>query len=146
MVHVAGLLHDIGRLGLLAAHPDEYTRLALSALESIEGILEAERSLCGMDHCSAGLLLARAWHLPEALQVVIAGHHGEARDRSILSLVQLCCRLADDLMFPATPHRAVALPTETVQAYAPVAVRQAVEDRISEAQRLAIEAIRSLDF
>jgi len=31
LAHIAGILHDLGRMGLLAAHPAEYTRLALAA-------------------------------------------------------------------------------------------------------------------
>jgi HD-like signal output (HDOD) protein len=31
LAHTAGIMHDLGRMGLLAAHPTEYTQLALAA-------------------------------------------------------------------------------------------------------------------
>jgi HD superfamily phosphodiesterase len=31
LAHIAAILHDLGRMGLLAAHPTEYTQLALAA-------------------------------------------------------------------------------------------------------------------
>jgi HD-like signal output (HDOD) protein len=48
LAHVAGLLHDIGRLGLLAARPKEYGAFALSAQANTPGILAAEAGQFGM--------------------------------------------------------------------------------------------------
>jgi HD-like signal output (HDOD) protein len=42
--HIAAMMHDLGRMGLLAGHTEEYTVLALSAWETVDEILRPERS------------------------------------------------------------------------------------------------------
>jgi len=86
-------MHDLGRMGLLAAHPTEYTRLALAAHDTEADIRAAEQAQFGMDHCRAGSLLARAWGLPEALHRTAECHHEESCRGDLLSLVHLSCRL-----------------------------------------------------
>ena len=82
VVHVGALLHDLGRLGLLAAHPTDYSALALTAYDTTADILAAERSKFGMTHCQAGALLAKAWRLPLPLQQMMRHHHDDPFRRS----------------------------------------------------------------
>ncbi len=50
-----GLLHDIGRLGLLVAWPDDYSRILEEAnRDGGVPLLELERQLLNMDHCEVG--------------------------------------------------------------------------------------------
>jgi len=110
--HVIALLHDLGRNGLLAAFPERYTTLACSAYGSTAEILEAELAAFGMTHCHAGALLAHAWHLPPIFEEVAEGHHDPASDSPLVSLVQLRCRLADDLTYQAIQRCDVGGPEE----------------------------------
>ena len=53
LAHIAAIMHDLGRMGLLAAHPTEYTRLALAAHNTEADIRAEEQAQFGMDHCRA---------------------------------------------------------------------------------------------
>lgn len=109
-VHLAGLLHDIGKLLLLAAlEPVAGDRQTAALLGSrlIEEILQSM-------HVAAGLRLAAEWHLPAPCADVIGRHHDAAggRQEPTLALVMLanqaCCKLGlggagePGLLLPAT--------------------------------------------
>ena len=146
LAHVAAIVHDLGRMGLLAAHTEEYTRLALTAHETLQEILDAEQEQFGMDHCHAGLLLAKAWGLPEILQKAIADHHAAPVGRNLPSLVQFCCRMADAFMFHSIIHRGAQKPAETIQFDAPEELREVLIDDAAAIQVRVIDTIQSLDF
>lgn len=99
--YTAGLLHDVGRLGLLLAYPAEYAELLRNAdLNAVE-LLDYEKEKLGLDHCEAGRLLAAHWNLPPEFQIIAARHHDSQHDSEVdlLTLVHLGCRLADSLGF-----------------------------------------------
>lgn len=102
--YTAGLLHDIGRLGLLVAHPREYAELLRSADQQGQKddstyLLDLERRRFGVDHCEAGCWLAGHWQLPQELSAVAGRHHDRAYGSEIdlLKIVHLSCRFADTL-------------------------------------------------
>jgi putative nucleotidyltransferase with HDIG domain len=104
--YTAGLLHDIGRLALFAAHPTEYSQL-LTTAEPEADILECERRVLGADHCQAGAWLAKKWELPLEIGAVAAGHHDppvpEAGD--VENLVRVGVLLTESLGFDIRPPR-----------------------------------------
>ena len=65
-----GLLHDIGRLGLLKSYSPDYTPLLNGSFLSVDGILHAERIALSVDHATAGSWLVKTWVLPEAFAIV----------------------------------------------------------------------------
>lgn len=95
----AGLLHDVGRLGLLLAYPEEYAAILRDADHNALDLLDCEKESLGMDHCEAGRILAATWNLPGDFQIVAARHHDSQEDcrLDLLTLVHLGCRLADVL-------------------------------------------------
>lgn len=98
--YTAGLLHDIGRLGLLSAYPAEYEQTMAAADGQPDDLLRMERERFGVDHVEAGLWLARRWNLPESIVEVIARHHETpAGTLDQVTVVQIACRLADLLGF-----------------------------------------------
>ncbi|MGA3039297.1 MAG: HDOD domain-containing protein [Bryobacteraceae bacterium] len=99
--YTAGLLHDVGRLGLLLAYPIEYAGLLRNAGRNVLELLDCEREVLGMDHCEAGRFLAAQWNLPEDFQIIAARHHDPQQNSAVdlLTLVHLGCRLADSLGF-----------------------------------------------
>jgi hypothetical protein len=111
--YTAGLLHDVGRLGLLLAYPAEYAEILRNFDRTALELLDCEREGLGMDHCEAGRMLASHWGLPADFRIIAARHHdppGNSRP-DLLSLVHLGCRLADSLGFwvvkplqPVTPE------------------------------------------
>ena len=102
--YTAGLLHDIGRLALLASFPSDYAN-ALDMAERYQlGVLECERGMFGMDHCEAGQWLVEEWGFPEEFRAITGRHHQSAPEGRFdkISLVQFCCRMSDTLGFMAS--------------------------------------------
>ena len=102
--YTAALMHDIGRLGLLAAYTSRYAELLTKAAGTTQDLLEAER-LLSMDHCEAGRWLTKTWGLPQEFCLVAAHHHeptqGSVGDKT--DLVRLACSMAQSLGFKAAP-------------------------------------------
>lgn len=146
LAHTAAIMHDLGRIGLLSAHTERYTVMALKAFETVDAILAEEEAEFGMNHCRAGLLLAKAWDLPKVFHEAVADHHGLPGGRDLLSLVQLSCRVADDFMFQAILHRGQRHPKETIESYAPEEMREALVDKLTNAEARVIQTIQSLDY
>ena len=74
--YAAGLLHDIGRLALIAAYPEKYANLLALTDSMFESgrpfnISEYERMLFGMDRFATGDWLAGKWKLPAWLHPVV---------------------------------------------------------------------------
>ena len=99
--YTAGLLHDVGRLGLLVKYPQSYADLLSVVMENHFGILKSERDLFDLDHCEAGAWLAQEWDFPDELIRVIGEHHNQLEDDSpdLLKLLSISCRLADSMGF-----------------------------------------------
>ncbi|MDX2150348.1 MAG: HDOD domain-containing protein [Bryobacteraceae bacterium] len=106
--YTAGLLHDIGRLGLLAAYPKEYGALIRTVAQDGGSLQEAEYRHFGMDHASAGKFLSRRWALPAVFESVAAGHHRapEGKSLDLLTIVHCACGAADALGFHVVPPQA----------------------------------------
>jgi HD-like signal output (HDOD) protein len=101
--YTAGLLHNLGTLGLMSAYPDEYSRMLEVSNDYGFDLLKTERDLFDIDHCAAGAYLAQDWDFPDELAAAIATHHDEpvAGTTGLESLAQITWRLADSLGFAA---------------------------------------------
>ncbi|HVP46461.1 MAG TPA: HDOD domain-containing protein [Bryobacteraceae bacterium] len=91
--YTAGILHDIGRIGLLMVLPNDYAEFLESAPPALGDPLVAERKHCKTDHCQVGHSLAAAWNFPAVLRDVIAHHHDAVARRPprVRRLVQAAC-------------------------------------------------------
>jgi len=74
--HVAGLLHDIGKLVLPLAFGEGVVDEIAARHPSGPARVQAERARLGVDHAMAGGLLAERWGLPAEVTEAIAMHHG----------------------------------------------------------------------
>jgi putative nucleotidyltransferase with HDIG domain len=147
LAYIGGMMHDLGRMGLLAGHAEEYSGIAVSSHDTVQAILAAEQAAFGMDHCQAGMLLARAWGLPLGLRGAIEHHHGlPAAPRNLEGLVQMACRLADSLQFQAIHHRDVAKPMETIELCAPPELLDALAGCLESTEARVLDSIQLLDY
>ncbi len=113
--YTAGLLHDIGRLALLASYPQEYANLIAVAREQGFDQLECERELFDIDHCATGQWLAQHWNLPADFAAAIAQHHQDGPvDGALTPLIRCACRLADCLGFHALQLPPARAPREVL--------------------------------
>jgi len=71
----AGLLHDIGRLVLVSCFPQQYAEAIAHRAAHDCFMLDAERTVLGVDHVDAGLALAEHWNFSDTMRLAIGGHH-----------------------------------------------------------------------
>jgi putative nucleotidyltransferase with HDIG domain len=92
-----GIMHDIGRLGLLVAYAEEYERLIQEASDRSSDLLLFEQETFGVNHAEAGRMLIERWGLPSDLAQIAGCHHDvrEPGDLDPLRIVHVACRLAD---------------------------------------------------
>jgi putative nucleotidyltransferase with HDIG domain len=109
--YTAGVLHDIGRLGLAVIRPKEYAALLANHEGSGASILQLEKELFGCNHCEVGRSLIADWKLPSDLEAIVFDHHSPRRIDgawSMAELLKISCRLADAAGFSAFPGCEIA--------------------------------------
>lgn len=77
---VGGLLHDIGKLVLVANYPVQYQEVLLRVRGGPVRISEAECEIFGTSHAEIGAYLVWLWGLPDPVAEILALHHYPFRD------------------------------------------------------------------
>jgi HD-like signal output (HDOD) protein len=101
--YTAGIMHDIGRLGLAVILPKRYAALLENHTGPPNSILVLEQELFGLDHCEAGRNLIKDWKLPSNFEAIVSHHHPRRRqdEWNLPGLINVSCRLADATGFAA---------------------------------------------
>jgi len=149
--YTAGLLHDVGRLGLLAVCPTQYSELLLRAAreappDDVAYLLDMERLVFGVDHCTAGRGLSESWGMPEEIVAAAGRHHDRIQNPAwgLLELIQGSSRLADALGFGAL-DREERLPMQAALEGFPEQKSLEVEINRRELEQYVQERIERLD-
>ena len=124
----AALLHDIGKLVIIADGSDRWAQLNRRAAERGVPLHEVEQEAEGVTHADLGAHLLSLWGLPDAIAEAVAHHH---RAGSVEGLA---------LDAVATVHIADALAHELAPAPnggPPAALDEALIDRLDLRSRLA---------
>ena len=74
----AGLLHDIGKIPLNAVLHNEYALTLGTADRDKTSLNLVEERTLGLDHCTVGALIVKAWKLEGAVGDAIIYHHNAA--------------------------------------------------------------------
>ena len=96
-LYMAGLLHDVGRMGLLSIEGQRYSGVLQRKYFDLEESLILEDLLFGCTHDDAGAFLGRWWGVPEPLCDCIRRHHQPEGNSLSQQIVQLACYTADSL-------------------------------------------------
>jgi diguanylate cyclase (GGDEF)-like protein/putative nucleotidyltransferase with HDIG domain len=98
VAHLGGLLHDVGKLVMPLAFGD--AALDAIAAEHPAGSVRAaaEREALGIDHAEAGARIARTSQIEEAVESVIAFHHGGPSGTAIPTPEVACVIIADEVI------------------------------------------------
>ena len=73
--YVCGLLHDMGKIGFLSAHPDTMNKMQDVCKERGVSSDLFERLIAGVNHGEIGALIAEKWNFPATMVNVIRYHH-----------------------------------------------------------------------
>lgn len=103
VAYTAGLMHDVGRLALVAGYRKQYADFLAAAEIQPCDALQRERELFGVDHCQVGSLLMSRWKLPKMIIEVASQHHDvpAAGETKMITTVRRGCKMADALGFYA---------------------------------------------
>lgn len=105
--YVAGILHDVGQLGLHMLDPLAFQEAYRQS--AIDGkLLAHETTIFGVDHARIGAELARHWELPEDFVAAIGEHHEVERVTGKLqAVVNIAETLTRALDLPSSPKNRV---------------------------------------
>ena len=105
-IYTAGLVHDLGRLGLVLSVGKRYSEVLSKEFADITESIQLEKALFGVDHCEAGALVARTWGFPETLQMSMGNHHEPPPEKGPApDLIRTACLMADWLGFPEVKRK-----------------------------------------
>ncbi|MEP7353120.1 MAG: HDOD domain-containing protein [Acidobacteriota bacterium] len=146
IAYVAGLLHDVGCLGLMTLHPKGYAVAVDRAGREDRDLREIEREIFGMDHCRAGQLISRSWRFSPDIEEVSFGHHEPSRpqDKSLGQLVKVAVLLTDALGWSVAPSTKIT-PLEEVFEMIPTEVRNRLHSAPDEFRAIALDRAGMLD-
>ncbi len=74
-VHLAGLLHDMGKMALLHISPELVNRITKMSEAKKLNVSHIERLAIGINHAEVGGLMAERWNYPDELVQTIYFHH-----------------------------------------------------------------------
>jgi HD-like signal output (HDOD) protein len=144
--YTAGLMHDIGRLAILRAYPDEYMRM-VSAIEEYQfDLLRCEKDLFDINHCEAGLWLMDRWEFPAELRDIAEHHHDVPVELSsaLLKVVHVAWQIADMLGYSPIGTRSDDT-IEEITATLPEASRQRIFSKLDELPDLVTAKLGAWD-
>lgn len=92
-LHLAGLVHDIGKIVLDAHFASSFEEALKLSMSAKLPLYEAERLVMGIDHAELGQKIAEKWNLPPVANASISFHHVPERApeelRHIVSVVHM---------------------------------------------------------
>lgn len=150
--YTAGILHDIGRLGLIAVNPGQYLQILDRVANHGGSLCDHERELYGIDHAVAGECLAKSWGLPPFISNSVRTHHLPLEEPyySVTGLVHYSCRISDVLGFAAveiaeSKAESKDKPIEEFLEEIPAAQRERLNISIPDLQMLIASRVNALE-
>jgi putative nucleotidyltransferase with HDIG domain len=133
------LMHDIGIVMMLSRAAEPELACIERARDASVDLGAIERERFGCDHGELGARVCKAWHLPERVEALMSGHHGDDAADSSDTILALADHLAVVHGCPAFPGMISAEPGARRLADAGLAPT-AVADLARHADAVAAEA------
>lgn len=92
--YVLGIIHDIGRLIMFLATPDQMNEALQKAKLEERLLFDVEKEIFGFDHSEVGRLLIQSWQLPVQFQGAVQHSHDSLLDID-LSMETAILHIAD---------------------------------------------------
>jgi HD-like signal output (HDOD) protein len=109
---LAGLFHDVGKLVIAVAMPEQYESILTAAAVTCESLLESERRMLQTDHAELSALAVDYWGLGEPIRMAAEYHHapenappapGKISLAMAISKVDALVNAAGMSLLPASP-------------------------------------------
>lgn len=78
-VFVAGMLHDLGKLALIANLPEQYNNKLMLMQEKALSVLDAEQEIFNGTHAEVGAYLIGLWGITDTIVEALAFHHNPVK-------------------------------------------------------------------
>ena len=147
----AGLIHDIGRLLLLAALPDQFLKVDKMDFREQESLLEQEMEVFGTTHAKVGGWFLRKNQVPEELVTVAKHHHDPTASEKYTRLVVLVAiadhmanSCSENMAAPEEYEYPVVDNLKLLEMLGATDAAQILENDWSEVFRRAIEACKQI--
>jgi HD-like signal output (HDOD) protein len=86
---LTGLFHDVGKLVIAVAMPEQYETILTTAAVTCESILESERRVLETDHAELSALAVDYWGLGEPIRTAAAHHHEPDKSPAVPGKISL---------------------------------------------------------
>ena len=86
---LAGLFHDVGKLLIAVAMPEQYESIITAAAVTCESMLESERRMLQIDHAELSALAVDYWGLSEPIRMAAEYHHEPEKAPPALGKISL---------------------------------------------------------
>jgi len=86
---LAGLFHDVGKLVIAVALPEQYEGIVTAAAVTCETLLESERRMLQIDHAELSALAVDYWGLGESIRTAVEYHHEPEKAPPVLGKISL---------------------------------------------------------
>lgn len=142
-----GLLHDIGRLVLVSAFPEEFSEITTTPgsegmqAEDWKDMLDLERRQFGMNHAQIGGWLCEHWRFPGELSGALRAHHDPAATNPLAQLIGHADLIAHALNGENAPARALQAAANALTGLAARESAPELLDRIEQQARAAEQLI-----
>jgi HD-like signal output (HDOD) protein len=125
-VFSAGLLHDIGKLVLVACLPKEFAKLNITDVKTYSFNEKSEKEKLGYTHSDLGTALAQKWNLPGLLQDAIAFHHipGKSPENNSLATLVYCANLMSHQAFDIEESEEIELSEADIEVFKSMNLKQ----------------------
>ena len=148
--YTAGLLHDIGLLGLMVNYPKEYANLLLVTNENGFDIRVTEQAMFDVDHCEAGAWLARQWNFPAEILDSVRRHHDpiDYSRYDLLAITQSAVLLSESLGFGIMPQPDTGVDpavSDALRQQFPVAAQECLPVRMEVLQDFLTQRINAFE-
>jgi len=91
---LAGLFHDVGKLVIAVAMPEQYETIVTAAAVTCESLLESERRMLHIDHAELSALAVDYWGLGEPIRMAAEYHHEPEKAAPALGKISLAMALS----------------------------------------------------
>ena len=95
--YLSGLLHDVGKLVLAAAMPEELEKILKRFNETKQPLYNVEHEMLHISHAEIGAYLMGMWGLPDDVVLAIAFHHEPGKSRIVQASPLLFTHVANTL-------------------------------------------------